>query len=50
MILKKLQINIHWKTQLSSILFKKDNDVRVISRITIKDKVFLKNKLFENII
>ena len=32
-----------------SILFKKDNDVRVISRITIKDKVFLKNKLFENI-
>ena len=32
-----------------SILFKKDNDVRVISRITIKDKVFLKNRLFENI-
>ena len=32
-----------------SILFKKDNDVRVISRITIKDKVFLKNKLFESI-
>ncbi len=31
------------------ILFKKDNDVRVISRITIKDKVFLKNKLFESI-
>ena len=49
MILKKLQINTHWKTQLSSILFKKDNDVRVISRITIKDKVFLKNKSFESI-
>ena len=32
-----------------SILFKKDNDVRVISRITIKDKVFLKNRLFESI-
>ena len=32
-----------------SILFKKDNDVRVISRISIKDKVFLKNKLFESI-
>ena len=32
-----------------TILFKKDNDVRVISRITIKDKVFLKNKSFESI-
>ena len=32
-----------------SILFKKGNDVRVISRITIKNKVFLKNKLFESI-
>ena len=32
-----------------SILFKKNNDVRVISKITIKDKVFLKNKLFKNI-
>ena len=32
-----------------SILFKKDNDVRVISRITIDNKVFLKNKLFESI-
>ncbi len=32
-----------------SILFSRDNDVRVISRITIKDKVFLKNKLFEGI-
>ena len=31
-----------------SILFKKDNDVRVISRITIKNKVFLKNRLFES--
>ena len=31
-----------------SILFKKDNDVRVISRITIKDKVFLKNRLFKS--
>ncbi len=32
-----------------SILFKKENDVRVISRITIKDKVFLKNKSFDSV-
>ncbi len=32
-----------------SILFKKENDLRVISRITIEDKVFLKNRSFESI-
>ncbi len=32
-----------------SIFFKKENDVRVISRITIKDKVFLKNKSFDSV-
>ena len=37
------------ENSIVSILFKKESDVRVISRITIKDKVFLKNKSFESL-
>ncbi len=37
------------ENSIISLLFKKDNDLRVLSRITIKDNVFLKNKSFENI-
>ena len=37
------------ENSIISLIFKKDNDLRVLSRITIKDNTFLKNELFENI-
>ena len=46
---KEITSKYSLEDSIVSILFKKDNDLRVISRITIKDKVFLKNKSFKSI-
>ena len=49
MILTEITDKYFLDKSIISLIFKNKKDIRVLSRITIKDKVILKNKTFSDI-
>ena len=46
---KKIIDKYYLKDSIVALIFKKNKDLRILSRITIKDEVILKNQTFENV-